>query len=114
MQKTTVNFRLPNTFNHYRLNSTSNIEKINKTILSRRNIRKRTRIYSINIKNKMDKKMRSYQIKNKFRKNIFNLLYVQIRSDIKTIDNEIETAKKFVESGKDLTKKKNERYCIYV
>ena len=106
MQKTTVNFRLPNTFNHYRLNSTSNIEKINKTILSRRNIRKRTRIYSINIKNKMDKKMRSYQIKNKFRKNIFNLLYVQIRSDIKTIDNEIETAKKFVESGKDLTKKK--------
>ena len=106
MHKSAINFKLPVPVKHSRRNSNSFIEKMDKTFIHKRNIRKQTKIYSINLKNKMEKKMRSVQRKDKFRKNIFNLLYVQIRNDIKSIDKEIDIAKKYVNPPKLLRRKK--------
>jgi len=74
----------------------NNKEKTNSLESEKKNIRRSTKYYSINIKNKINQKMKKLEQKSKYKRNIYKLLYDQIHSDIAEIDNHIKTAKKYI------------------
>lgn len=61
-----------------------------------KNIRKASKLYSINIRNKINKKMKKINQNSRYKRNIYTLLYDQINSDIAGIDKELAMAKKLL------------------
>ena len=62
----------------------------------KRKIRKSIKYYSINIRKTIKKKMDKIYNKNRYKRNIYKLLYDQIRSDITDINKEIKKGKQLV------------------
>ena len=69
---------------------------INNNSIDNKNIRKRLKYYSVNIRNKINKRIKNIQAKSRYKRNIFTLLYDQIHSDIKDIEKEITVAKNLI------------------
>jgi hypothetical protein len=61
-----------------------------------KNIRKTSKLYSINIRNKIDKKMKKINQNSRYKRNIYTLLYDQIKSDVAGIDKELAMGKKLI------------------
>ena len=74
------------------------------------NNRKTIKYFSLNVRNRIHKKMKKIQKKSRYKRNIFKLLYDQIHSDITDIEKEITTGKNLILPFKFLKKKqiKNE------
>lgn len=52
--------------------------------------------YSITIKNKINKTMKKIEKKNRYKRNIYKLLYDQIHTDIAEIDKQINTGRNYI------------------
>jgi hypothetical protein len=61
-----------------------------------KNIRKASKLYSINLRNKINKKMKKINQNSRYKRNIYTLLYDQIKSDVAGIDKELAVAKKLI------------------
>ena len=59
-------------------------------------IRKASKYYSINIRNKIKQKMKEIEKRSRYKRNIFKLLYDQIHSDVAEIEKEVKIAKDLI------------------
>ena len=71
-------------------------KKENATKSENKNIRKASKLYSINLRNKINKKMKKINQNSRYKRNIYTLLYDQIKSDVAGIDKELAVAKKLI------------------
>ena len=71
-------------------------KKENVTKSENKNIRKASKLYSINLRNKINKKMKKINQNSRYKRNIYTLLYDQIKSDVAGIDKELAVAKKLI------------------
>jgi len=71
-------------------------KKENATKSENRNIRKASKLYSMNLRNKINKKMKKITQNSRYKRNIYTLLYDQIKSDVAGIDKELAVAKKLI------------------
>ena len=71
-------------------------KKENATKSENKVIRKSSKLYSINIRNKINKKMKKISQNSRYKRNIYTLLYDQIKSDVTGINKELAVAKKLI------------------
>ena len=80
-------------FNRKKIIKSDSVDKYNNGF-DFRDFRKETN--TININKKISKKMRKIKQKNRYKRNIYKLLYDQIHSDVAGIEKEIKMGKKLI------------------